>query len=63
MSFPFRLPIFIVVVLLLKLAFRLQPTVQLATVNSAAFEVNPKRSLSDFRRGWTVLSLFFCDFR
>jgi membrane-associated phospholipid phosphatase len=38
-------------VLLLELAFGLQPVVEVATVNTAAFNVNLKRSLTDFRRG------------
>src|SRR5580700_7776578 len=46
-SFLFHLPIVTLIVFLPKLAFRLQPIVQLATVNSATFEVNFKRSLAD----------------
>jgi hypothetical protein len=48
-------------VLLLELAFRLQPVVQVATVNSATLDVNLKRSLTDFRRGWSVLLSFFWE--
>jgi hypothetical protein len=33
----------VLAVLLLELAFRLHPVVQIATVNSAAFDVNLKR--------------------
>src|ERR1700678_4210386 len=50
-----------VLVLLLELAFRFQPVVQVATVNSATLDVNLKRSLTDFRRGWSVLLSFFWD--
>jgi hypothetical protein len=46
-------------VLFLELAFRLQIIVQVATVNSAAFDVNLKRSLADFGRRWPVLASFF----
>jgi hypothetical protein len=49
MSFVFLAPIVELVVLLLKLAFRLPPIVQVAAVNSAALDVNLKRSMSDFR--------------
>src|ERR1700679_999210 len=50
-----------VLVLFLELAFRFQPVVQVATVNSATLDVNLKRSLTDFRRGWSVLLSFFWD--
>jgi hypothetical protein len=48
-------------VLLPELAFRLHPVVQVATVNSATFDVNLKRSLTDFGWGWSVLLSFFRD--
>jgi hypothetical protein len=48
-SFLFLPPIVDLVVLLLKLAFRLQPIVQVAAVNSAMLDVNLKRSMTDFR--------------
>jgi hypothetical protein len=59
------LPLFLyfVLVLLLELAFRLHPVVQVATVNSAAFDVNLKRSLTDFRWGRPVVASFFWDVR
>src|SRR5580658_5755998 len=50
-----------VLVLLLELAFRLQPVVQVATVNSATLDVNLKRSLADFRRRWSVPLSSFRD--
>jgi hypothetical protein len=53
----------ILAVLLLELAFRLHPVVQIATVNSAAFDVNLKRSLTDFCRGRPVVASFFWDVR
>jgi hypothetical protein len=59
MSFLFRTPIVALGVLFQELAFRLHPVVQVATVNSATFDVNLKRSLTDFRRGWSVLLSFF----
>ena len=40
---------FVVLVLFLKLAFGLQPVVQVAAVNSAALGVNLKGPLTDFR--------------
>ena len=59
------LPLFLyfVLVFLLELALRLHPVVQVATVNSAAFDVNLKRSLTDFYRGWPVPLSFFRDLR
>ena len=47
-SFSFVLLHRVLVVLFPELAFRLQPVVQLATVNSAAFDANLKRSVTDF---------------
>jgi hypothetical protein len=61
MSFPFRTPITALGVLFQELAFRLHPVVQVATVNSAAFDVNFKRSPTDFCRGWPFVASFFCD--
>jgi hypothetical protein len=42
------LAFFVVLVLFLELAFRLQPVVQVAAVNSAALDVNLKGSLTNF---------------
>jgi hypothetical protein len=66
LSFSFRIltaVLHFVLVLLLELAFRLLPVVQFATMNSASLDVNLKRSLTDFRRGWSVLLCFFRDLR
>jgi hypothetical protein len=63
MSFLFRTPIVALGVLFQELAFRLHPVVQVATVNSAPFDVHLKRSLTDFRRGWPFVASFFCDVR
>ena len=60
-SFLFRLPIVILVVFLLKLAFRLQPIVKLATVNSATFEANLKRLLADFCQRCSELDPAWCS--
>jgi len=62
-SFLLRPPLVSLVVLLLELAFRLQPVVQVAAVNSATLDVNLKRSMTDFGRGWLVLYPFFRDIR
>jgi len=43
-------PIVALVVLLLELAFRLQPVVQVAAVNSATLDVDLKGSMTDFGR-------------
>jgi hypothetical protein len=47
----------------LELAFRLLPVVQVAAVNSAAFDVNLKRSVTDFCPGWPVLAYLFWHVR
>jgi len=62
-SFLSRTPIVALGVPFKELAFRLHPVVQVATVNSAAFDVNLKRSLTDFCRGWPFVASFFCDVR
>jgi len=62
-SFLLRPPIVALVVLLLELAFRLQPVVQVAAVNSATLDVDLKGSMTDFGRGWPVLYPFFRDIR
>jgi hypothetical protein len=62
-SFCFQTLMVVLSVLLLELAFRLHPVVQIATVNSAAFDVNLKRSLTDFCRGRPVVACFFWDVR
>ena len=62
LSFCFRIlsvDLRFVLVFLLELAFHLQPIVQVATVNSAALNVNLKRSPTDFRWRWSVLPSFF----
>jgi hypothetical protein len=51
------------VVLFFELAFRLYPIVQVTAVNSPAFDVNLKRSLTNFCQAWAVLTFFFCDLR
>jgi hypothetical protein len=61
MSFLFRLPIVILVASLLKLALLLQPIVQLATVNSATFEVTRKRSLADYCQRCSELDRARCS--
>jgi hypothetical protein len=60
-SFLFRLPIVILVVFLLKLAFLLQVIIPLATVNSATFEVNLKRSLADSCQRCSELDPAWCS--
>ena len=62
MSFLFP-SLIALVVLLPKLKFRLQPIVEVANVNSAAFDVNLKRSLTNFGQGCAALAFFFCDLR
>jgi hypothetical protein len=54
-------PIFALVVLLLELAFRLQPVVEVTTVNSATLDVNLKRSLTNFCQSWPIVATFFRD--
>jgi hypothetical protein len=55
-SFVLRALIVARVVLFLKLAFRLQPVVQLATVNSATFHIDLECSLPDLLWGWRAPS-------
>src|SRR5580692_5166696 len=62
-SFAYRTLIAASVVLFFELAFRLYPIVQVTAVNSPAFDVNLKRSLTNFCQGWAVLAFFFCDLR
>ena len=61
----FRIPsdvVHFVLVLLLELAFRLQPVVQVTTVNSATLDVNLKRSLTDFCQSWPIVRLSSATF-
>src|SRR5580700_7846364 len=54
-------PIFALVVLLLELAFRLQPVFQVAAMNSATLDVNLNRSLTNFCQRWPIVATFFRD--
>ena len=54
-------PLFALVVLLVELAFRLQPVVQVAAVISATLDVNLKCSLTDLRQRWPVSTAFLWD--
>src|SRR4029077_11452870 len=60
-SFLFRLPIVALVVLFLEHAFRLQPVVQVAAMNSATLDVNLKCSLTDLCQRWPVSAAFLWD--
>src|SRR5207245_267604 len=60
-SFLFRPSVVALVELLLKLAFRLEPIVQVAAVNSATLDVNLKRSLTNFGQRWPIVATFFRD--
>ncbi len=60
-SFLRRPSIVALVVLFLELAFRLQPVVQVAAVNSATLDVNLKRSLTNFCQRWPIVATFFRD--
>jgi len=57
----FRPSVVALVELLLKLAFRLEPIVQVTTVNSATLDVNLKRSLTNFCQRWPIVATFFRD--
>jgi hypothetical protein len=57
-SFLFQPPIVALVVLFLELAFREQPVVQVAAMNSATLDVTLKCSLTDLCQRWPV----FCGF-
>jgi hypothetical protein len=44
-----------------ELAFRLQPVVQVAAMNSATLDVNLKRSIANFCQRWLIVATFFRD--
>ena len=60
-SFLLQPSIVALVVLFLELAFREQPVVQVAAVNSATLDVNLKRSLTNFGQRWPIVATFFRD--